>query len=39
MSPNSPKLLAISKSYEIDNNPKSLLQILTKKIHKVKFSK
>jgi hypothetical protein len=39
MSPTSTKLLAISKSYEINNNPKSLLQILTKKIHKVKYSK
>jgi hypothetical protein len=39
VSPTSPKLLAISKCYEIHNNPKSLLQILTKKIHKVKCSK
>jgi hypothetical protein len=39
MSTTSPKLLATSKSYKIENNPKSLLQILTKKIHKVKSSK
>jgi hypothetical protein len=30
MSLTSSKLLALSKSYEIDNNPKSLLKILTK---------
>jgi hypothetical protein len=35
----SPNLLARSKSYEIENNPKSLLQILAKQIHKVKCSK
>jgi hypothetical protein len=39
MNPTSPKILATSKSYEIENNPKSLLQILTKQIHKVKCSK
>jgi hypothetical protein len=39
MIPTSPKLLAISECYEIDNNSKSLLQILTKQIHKVKCSK
>jgi hypothetical protein len=36
MTPTSPKLLAISKYYKIDNNPKSLLHILTKQLHKVK---